>query len=75
MYQSSYHELIQPVFHHSGNTAALFLNDSLEIDVFIAEGSIFGILGSEKSSFQLQNETRVCGQTVVETSKCTTIKE
>ena len=37
-YQSRYHELIQPVFYHSGNTAALFLNDTLELDVSIAEG-------------------------------------
>ena len=29
-YQSSYYELIQPVFHHSGNTAAAFLDDTLE---------------------------------------------
>ena len=49
-YQSSYHELIQPVFRHPGNTAALFLNDTLEVDISIAEGSIFGILGSDKSS-------------------------
>ena len=50
-YQSSYHELIQPVFHHSGNTAALFLDDTLELDVAIEEGTIFGIqVGSEKRS-------------------------
>ena len=50
-YQSSYHELIQPVFHHAGNTAALFLDDTLELDVAIEEGSIFGIqVGSEKRS-------------------------
>ena len=71
-YQSSYHELIQPVFHHSGNTAALFLDDTLELDVSIAEGSIFGVLGSEKRSTQPMTEgeqaTRVCGT-------CTTIKE
>ena len=49
-YQSSYYKLIQPVYHHSGDTAALFLDDILELDVSIAEGSIFGILGSEKRS-------------------------
>ena len=49
-YQSSYYELIQPFFHYSGNTAALLLDDTLEVDVSIAEGSIFGILGSEKRS-------------------------
>ena len=32
------------------HTAALFLDDTLEVDVSIAEGSIFGILGSEKRS-------------------------
>ena len=48
-YQSSYYELIQPVFHHSGNTVALFLDDTLELDVSIAaEGAIFCILGCEK---------------------------
>ena len=67
-YQSSYHELIQPVFHHSGNTAALFLDDTLELDVSIAEGTIFGILGSEKRSAQPMTEARVCG-------KLNTIKE
>ena len=77
-YQSSYHELIYPVFHHAGNTAALFLNDIL-VDVSIAEGSIFGILGSEKLSnycyilavkqFEKpMNGMHVCGQTIVETS-------
>ena len=35
-YQSSYHELIQPVFHHAGNTAALFLDNTLELDVAVA---------------------------------------
>ena len=49
-YQSSYYELIQPIFHHSGNTAALFLDNTLQVDVSIAERSIFGILGSEKRS-------------------------
>ena len=36
-YQSSYHELIQPVFHHFGSTVALFFDDILEVDVFIAK--------------------------------------
>ena len=71
-YQSSYHELIQPVFHHSENTARLFLNDTLELDVSIAEGSIFGILEREKRLAQPMSETgqpaRVCGI-------CATIKE
>ena len=50
-YQSCYRELVQPVFHHSGNTAALFLDDTLELDVAIEEGTIFGIqVGSEKRS-------------------------
>ena len=71
-YQSSYHELIQPVFHNSENTAALFLDDTLELDVSIIEGAIFGMLGSEKRSEKLMPETRqperIC-------STCTTIKE
>ena len=54
------------------NTAALFLNDTLEVDVSIAEGSIFGILGSERSLEKPMPEgeqpARVCGT-------CTTIKE
>ena len=48
-YQSSYYELIQPIFHHYGNTVALFLNNTLEVDVSIAEGAIFGTFGSERS--------------------------
>ena len=31
-YQGTYHKLIQPVFHREGNTAALFSNDTLEVD-------------------------------------------
>ena len=66
-YQSSYRELIQPVFHHAGNTAALFLDDTLELDVAIEEGSIFGIqVGSEKwSSVPMpeggEQAARACG--------------
>ena len=69
-YQSSYYELIQLVyvFCHSGNTAALFLGDTLEVDVSIVEGSVFGILGREKRSEKSMNGIRVCGQTIVETS-------
>ena len=67
-YQSSYHDLIQPVFCHSGNTAALFLDDILELDVSIAEGSILDILRSEKRSEQPVHEARVC-------DKLNTIKE
>ena len=58
-YQSSYHELIQPVFHHSRNTVALFLDNTSELDVSIAEGTIFGILGSEKRSNQQMTQARV----------------
>ena len=49
-YRSSYHTFSQPVFHHSVNTAALFIDDTLKLDDSFAEGSIFGILGSEKRS-------------------------
>ena len=63
-YQSSYHPLIQPVFHfhHSGNTAALFLDDTLELDVSIQPGTMFAILGSDKLSAQSKPEMRVCGK-------------
>ena len=66
-YQSCYRELVQPVFHHSGNIAALFLDDTLELDVAIEEGTIFGIqVGSEKKSPGPMPEgggkaARVCG--------------
>ena len=36
-YQCSYYELIQPVFHHSRNIAALFLDNILELDISIVE--------------------------------------
>ena len=71
-YQSSYHELIQPVFHHSGNTAALFLDDTLELNISIAEGAIFGILGSEKRSEKPMLEE---GRPVRVCDKLNTIKE
>ena len=66
-YQTSHYELIQPVFYHSGNTAALFLDNTLELDVSIAEGSIFSILGSEKRLARPMPEARMC-------SKLNTIK-
>ena len=54
------------------NTAALFLDDTLELDVAIAEGSIFGILGSEKRPSRPmpdgEQPVRVCGA-------CDTLKE
>ena len=73
-YQSSYHELIHPVFHHAGNTAAMFPDETLEVDASIAKGTIFGILGSEKSLSQPMNRIRVCGQTIAETSMYTTVR-
>jgi len=42
-YQSSYYKLIQPFFHHSGNKSALFLDDTLEVDVSIARINIWHI--------------------------------
>ena len=49
-YQGTYYELIQPIFHHKGNAAALFLDDTLEVDVSInGEDTRFGILGSERT--------------------------
>ena len=60
-YQGTYYELIQPVFHYKGNTAALFLNDILEVDVSINDEEImrFGILESERTSPQPQAVTLV----------------
>ena len=66
-YQACYNELIQPVFHHPGNTAALFLDNTLELDVALEKGRIFGIqVGSEKRSSGPMPEVgeqaaRVCG--------------
>ena len=46
--QGIYYKSIQPVFHHVGNTAALFLNDLLEVDVSVNVDELeFDILGSE----------------------------
>ena len=66
--------MIHPVFFHAGNTAALFLDDTLEVDTSIAKRTLFGILGSEKSLSQPMNGIRVCGQTIVETSTYTTVR-
>ena len=60
-YQNNYYELIQPFVHYTGNIATLFLDDTLEVDVSIAEGSIFGILGDEKRSDKPMNGMHVCG--------------
>ena len=73
-YQSSYHELIHPVFQHAGNTAAMFPDETLEVDASIAKGTIFGILGSEKRLSQPMNRIRVCGQTIAETGMYTTVR-
>jgi len=37
----------------------LFLDDTLEVDVSIAKGSIFGIWGSDKSLSQPENGSRM----------------
>ena len=62
-YQGTYYELIQPVFHQEGNTAALFLDDTLEVDVSIddEDSTRFGILGSERTLPQPQYGTLVVG--------------
>ena len=60
--------------HYSGNIAALFLDNTLEVDVSTAEESIFGILGSEKRSEKPMNGTHVCGQTIVETGMYTMVR-
>ena len=65
-YQGTYYELIQPVFHHIGNTAALFLDDLLKVDVSIDVNELeFGILESVRTSPQPQAGTLVVGQTKV----------
>ena len=63
-YQGTYHELVQPVFHHKGYTIALFLDDTLEVDASTDEDNskmVFGILGSDRTLCQPQNATLVCG--------------
>ena len=65
-------KLIHPVFHHAGNTAAMFPDETLEVDASIEKGTIFGILGSEKRSEKPMNRIHVCGQTIVKTSMYTT---
>ena len=63
-YQGTYYKLIQPVFHHEGNTAALFLDDTLEVDTSIEEDNgkmILSILGSNRTMSELQKATLVCG--------------
>ena len=53
-YQGTYHKIIQSVFYHEVNTAALFLDDTLEVDASIdeEEGTKFGTLGSDRTLFQ-----------------------
>ena len=66
-YQGTYYELIQPVFHHEGNTAALFLDTMLEVDVSISEDKTkFGILGSDRTSAQPLESVLTVGQTIVQ---------
>ena len=60
--------------HYSGNIAALFLDNTLEVDVSIAGESIFGILGSDRLSEKPMNGTHVCGQTIVETGMYTIVR-
>ena len=48
-YQGTYYELLQPIFHHEGNTVALFLDDTLEVDASIDEGTRFDNLGSDRT--------------------------
>ena len=62
-YHSTYHELIQSLFHHEGNTTSLFLDDILEVDLTINEGNskiIFDILVRDRTLCQPQNITLVC---------------
>ena len=69
-HQGTYYELIQPVFHHEGNTAALFLDNTIKVDASINDiesgNMVFGILWSDKALCESQNGTCVCGQTIVQ---------
>ena len=68
-HQGTYYKLIQSLFHHEGNTAALFLDNTIKVDASINDiesgNMVFGILGSDKALCEPQNGTRVCGQTIV----------
>ena len=66
-YQGTYYELIKPFSHCVGNTAALFLDDTLEVDVSIDDknSTRFGILGSERTLPPPQESLMMVGQTVV----------
>ena len=65
-YQGTYYELIQSVFHHEGNTAALFLDNILEVDISISEDNTkFGILGSDRTAAQPQEFMLMVGQTII----------
>ena len=58
-YQGTYHELIQPVFHHVGNTVNLFLDDILEVDASYNPEEMIGILGSDRFSYERVATTEV----------------
>ena len=61
-YQRTYYELIQPVFRHEGNTAALFLDDMLEVDVSVSEDNTkFDTLGSDRTAAQPQESMLMVG--------------
>ena len=64
--------MIQPVFHHSGNTVVLFFNDTSELYVSIAEGVISEYQGVRKG---LRNQMPEGGQPVRVCGTCTTNKE
>ena len=67
-YQGRYsYELIQPVFHREGNTAALFLDHMLEVDVSISDvNTEFSILGSDRTLTQPLESMLMFGQTIVQ---------
>ena len=65
-YKGTYYELIQPVFHHEGNTVALFLDDMLEVDISISEENTkFCILESDRTLAQPLESMLMVGQTIV----------
>ena len=65
-YQGTYNELIQPVFHHVGYTAAMFLDNIPEVGILFDPGTIFAIMGSGKIKVGPESkEARVCEQTIM----------
>ena len=67
MKRNIYHKLILLIFHHEGNTAVLFLDDTLvDRDAsFDYEKMIVDLLGSDRFCVSLSQRMYVCGQTII----------